>query len=187
MASVNITPNLVPPAALVTFVQKGLQYMEMEANLEPVISNIMLWDRTASSFHVLQLALLPASSSVTECSSAHEVVSVISCRLAVCLPAQCIPMHCRLTPCADKLLWYADMVAVLRRAVPCCAVLCHAMLCCLQESGEIAKDFSLLGVEDLITKDINELRQQVLENKEKQQEQLRGGCCNLAHQAKLTN
>jgi hypothetical protein len=36
MASVNITPNLVPPAALVTFVQKGLQYMEAEANLDPV-------------------------------------------------------------------------------------------------------------------------------------------------------
>lgn len=39
MASVNITPNLVPPAALVTFVQKGLQYMEAEANLDPVSSN----------------------------------------------------------------------------------------------------------------------------------------------------
>lgn len=36
MASVQIQPNLVPPAALVTFVQKGLQYMEAEANLEPV-------------------------------------------------------------------------------------------------------------------------------------------------------
>lgn len=36
MASVPIQPNLVPPAALVTFVQKGLQYMEAEANLDPV-------------------------------------------------------------------------------------------------------------------------------------------------------
>jgi transducin (beta)-like 1 len=36
MASVQIQPNLVPPAALVTFVQKGLQYMEAEANLDPV-------------------------------------------------------------------------------------------------------------------------------------------------------
>jgi hypothetical protein len=36
MASVAIQPNLVPPAALVTFVQKGLQYMEAEANLDPV-------------------------------------------------------------------------------------------------------------------------------------------------------
>lgn len=36
VGSVQIQPNLVPPAALVTFVQKGLQYMENEANLDPV-------------------------------------------------------------------------------------------------------------------------------------------------------
>lgn len=31
-----IDGNLVPPGALVTFVQKGLQYLEMEANLSNV-------------------------------------------------------------------------------------------------------------------------------------------------------
>jgi hypothetical protein len=45
----------------------------------------------------------------------------------------------------------------------------------VQETGEIVKDLSVLSVEDLITKDIDELRQQVLENREKAQQQLRGG------------
>lgn len=31
-----IDGNLVPPGALITFVQKGLQYLEMEANLSNV-------------------------------------------------------------------------------------------------------------------------------------------------------
>lgn len=31
-----INGNLVPPAALITIVQKGLQYIEMEANLSDV-------------------------------------------------------------------------------------------------------------------------------------------------------
>lgn len=43
MASVQINPNLVPPAALVTFVQKGLQYMEAEANIDPVSHTLALW------------------------------------------------------------------------------------------------------------------------------------------------
>lgn len=33
----NIDGNMVPPGALVKFVQKGLQYMEMEANLTNVL------------------------------------------------------------------------------------------------------------------------------------------------------
>lgn len=32
----NIDGNLVPPGALVTFVQKGIQYLELEANLTSV-------------------------------------------------------------------------------------------------------------------------------------------------------
>lgn len=38
-ASINKTPidgNVVPPSALITLVQKGLQYLEMEANLSNV-------------------------------------------------------------------------------------------------------------------------------------------------------
>jgi hypothetical protein len=35
--SVPIQPNLVPPAALVTFVQRGLQHMEAEANLDLLV------------------------------------------------------------------------------------------------------------------------------------------------------
>lgn len=31
-----IDGNVVPPGALVTFVQKGIQYLELEANLTPV-------------------------------------------------------------------------------------------------------------------------------------------------------
>jgi hypothetical protein len=54
-ASINKCPidgNLVPPGALITFVQKGLQYLEMEANLSnvsipnsfafPLLSNMTL-------------------------------------------------------------------------------------------------------------------------------------------------
>lgn len=33
-----IDGNLVPPGALVSFVQKGLQYLELEANLNEVLS-----------------------------------------------------------------------------------------------------------------------------------------------------
>lgn len=50
MASVQINPNLVPPAALVTFVQKGLQYMEAEANIDPDTQEI------AKEFSTLQTA-----------------------------------------------------------------------------------------------------------------------------------
>lgn len=32
----SIDGNLVPPGALVTFVQKGLQYIELEVNLDSV-------------------------------------------------------------------------------------------------------------------------------------------------------
>lgn len=38
-AGINKCPidgNLVPPGALITFIQKGLQYLEMEANLSNV-------------------------------------------------------------------------------------------------------------------------------------------------------
>lgn len=30
----DIDPNLVPPGALVTYIQKGLQYLEVEANVD---------------------------------------------------------------------------------------------------------------------------------------------------------
>jgi transducin (beta)-like 1 len=30
----DIDPNLVPPGALVTYIQKGLQYLEAEANID---------------------------------------------------------------------------------------------------------------------------------------------------------
>lgn len=44
-AGVNKSPidgNLVPPAALVKLMQKGLQYMEMEANLSNVSKCVIL-------------------------------------------------------------------------------------------------------------------------------------------------
>jgi hypothetical protein len=44
----------------------------------------------------------------------------------------------------------------------------------LQETGEIAKEFSVLSVQDLITKDIDELRVQAQEHRDKTQEQIRG-------------
>lgn len=34
MHKTSIDPNLVPAGALVAFIQKGMQYMEMEANIE---------------------------------------------------------------------------------------------------------------------------------------------------------
>lgn len=48
-AGINKSPidgNLVPPSALFTFVQKGIQYLELEANLSGVSMFIM------SLFHV---------------------------------------------------------------------------------------------------------------------------------------
>lgn len=36
----HIDGNLVPPGALVTFVQKGLQYIELEANLDGVSAHV---------------------------------------------------------------------------------------------------------------------------------------------------
>lgn len=33
VAKANIDPNNVPPGSLITFIQKGMQYLEMEANL----------------------------------------------------------------------------------------------------------------------------------------------------------
>jgi hypothetical protein len=53
----------------------------------------------------------------------------------------------------------------------CCAVLCFMLL---QETGEIAKEFSVLSVQDLITKDIDELRVQAQEHRDRTQEQIRG-------------
>jgi len=44
-AGINRTPidgNLIPPGALVTFVQKGLQYIELEANLDGVSAYVSL-------------------------------------------------------------------------------------------------------------------------------------------------
>ena len=40
MTRTNIDPNNVPPGSLVTFVQKGLQYLELEANLD---SEVRAW------------------------------------------------------------------------------------------------------------------------------------------------
>lgn len=50
------------------------------------------------------------------------------------------------------------------------------MLGCVfvQDTGEIAKEFSVLSVQDLITKDIDELRVQAQEHRDKTQEQIRG-------------
>jgi hypothetical protein len=56
-------------------------------------------------------------------------------------------------------------------AVSCCAVPCCLLL---QETGEIAKEFSVLSEQDLITKDIDELRVQAQEHRDKTQEQIRG-------------
>lgn len=59
----------------------------------------------------------------------------------------------------------------------CDAMLCGVVVCrhlFLQETGEIAKEFSVLSVEDLITKDIDELRQQAKEQRDKTHQQLRG-------------
>lgn len=49
-AGINKCPldgNLVPPGALVSFVQRGLQYLEMEANL----SNVSILYFSHSCFH----------------------------------------------------------------------------------------------------------------------------------------
>ena len=38
VARSSIDPNLVPPGSLVSFLQKGMQYLEMEANLDGQVS-----------------------------------------------------------------------------------------------------------------------------------------------------
>ncbi len=43
--SPNIDPNNVPPGSLITFIQKGMQYLEMEANLSGQVRSVpcMTW------------------------------------------------------------------------------------------------------------------------------------------------
>lgn len=56
-ASINKCPidaSLVPPGALITFIQKGLQYLEMEANL----SNVSICTNSFSSSLPFSLQLL---------------------------------------------------------------------------------------------------------------------------------
>lgn len=62
-AGINRSPidgNLVPPGALVTFVQKGLQYLELEANLCNVSVLIdICWSFSAHvSYSILYLYIL---------------------------------------------------------------------------------------------------------------------------------
>lgn len=50
----NIDPNLVPAGALVAFIQKGMQYMEMEGNIEVGMHGItgiwlLTWQATAAA------------------------------------------------------------------------------------------------------------------------------------------
>lgn len=47
-----IDGNMVPPGALITFVQKGIQYLEMEANL----SNVSMHKTFVSDFSISHLA-----------------------------------------------------------------------------------------------------------------------------------
>ena len=48
------------------------------------------------------------------------------------------------------------------------------LLLLLQDTGEVAKEFSVLSVSDLITKDIDDLRLQAQQQRDKMQEQIRG-------------
>lgn len=138
MASVDIKPNLVPPAALVTFIQKGLQYMEAEANIDPVSKwqgqkRLRLWGVACP------------------------------CGRRVC------PVHNTQTWMVLTLLhrWHVSCCVFLR--TPCMR---HA---CSQDAAEIAKEFSMLLPVDLLTKDIDELRDLAAEQRDKQQQQIQGG------------
>ena len=60
-AGINKCPidgNLVPPGSLITFVQKGLQYLEMEANLSNVSMLNSFAFQLSSSMNLTTFAIL---------------------------------------------------------------------------------------------------------------------------------
>jgi hypothetical protein len=66
------------------------------------------------------------------------------------------------------------MITLLLLSVMHTLLLLLPLLPLLQDTGEVAKEFSVLSVSDLITKDIDDLRLQAQQQRDRMQEQIRG-------------
>ena len=141
----NISGNDVPPGALISFLQKGLQYLELEANLNEVRAV-----QLHASLAVLMLSLRAESATPDGLHrSATPLLhpALLPCRVAAVLTGV---LGSSTLPHAGT----AQLLTLQGRHV------------CAQENTGVDGDFAALTAQELLTQDVQELKQTVAERKE---------------------